>query len=119
MDGAETEAQRRKYQAQADATGKEVWWRGEKFAPAGGVTETPAPKAAPGTRLYKVITQRDEFFGGKFDPEKLEALINKLAAEGWRVVGVATADVSTFWGTLWAGRQARQEMVVFMERPAE
>ena len=116
MDESETQAQRQKYQAQADATGREVWWRGEKFVPAGGVVEPSAPK---GARLYKVITQRDEFFGGQFDPAKLETLVNKLAAEGWRVVGVATADVSTFWGSLWAGRQARQEMVVFMERAAD
>jgi hypothetical protein len=45
--------------------------------------------------------------------------VNELAADGWRVVSVATADVSTFWGSFWAGRGARQEMVVFLERTVE
>jgi hypothetical protein len=116
----DSDDQRRKYQAQADETGRDVWWRGEKFVPAGGLAErAPAPNPAAGTKVYKVITQRDEYFGGKFDPLKLESLINTLAAEGWRVVGVATADVSTFFGTFWSGRGARQEMVVFMERSAD
>jgi Domain of unknown function (DUF4177) len=112
--------QRRMWQAKADATGHEVWWRGERFLP-GGVEPVPppTPKPAPGTKTYKVITQRDEFFGGQFDPVKLEVLVNRLAAEGWRVVSVATADVSTFWGSFWAGRGARQELVVFMEKSAE
>jgi hypothetical protein len=33
---------------------------------------------------YKVLTQKDRFFAGKFDPEKLEAAINSYAAVGWR-----------------------------------
>lgn len=73
----------------------------------------------PGSKLYKVITQRDEFFGGKFEPAKLERVINDLSADGWRVVSVASADVSTFWGAFWSGRSARQEMVIFMERTVE
>jgi hypothetical protein len=117
---SDTDEMRRKYQDQADAIGKEVWWRGEKFVPAGSLAEaTPATKPALVTKVYKVITQHDEFFGGKFDPVKLETLINTLAAEGWRVVAVTAADVSTFFGSFWGGRGARQEMVVFMEKPAE
>jgi Domain of unknown function (DUF4177)/Protein of unknown function (DUF2510) len=58
---------------------------------------------------YKVLTQKDRFFGGKFDPEKLEAGINSYATQGWRVVGIATADVPGF-GT------SRQELVVVMSR---
>jgi hypothetical protein len=42
-----------------------------------------------------------------------------LGHEGWRVVTAVTADVSTFWGTFWAGRGARQEIVVFLERVVE
>jgi hypothetical protein len=58
---------------------------------------------------YKVLTQKDRFFGGKFAPEKLEAALNSYAEEGWRVVGAATAEIPGI------GR-ARQEMVVLLER---
>lgn len=58
---------------------------------------------------YKVLTQKDRFFGGKFDPQKLEAALNSYAAEGWRVVGIATADIAS-WGS------SRQELVVVMSR---
>ncbi|WP_242335282.1 DUF4177 domain-containing protein [Anaeromyxobacter sp. SG66] len=88
-------------------------------------TEPPPPAGQPepvvlppGTKMYKVITQRDEFFGGKFDPNRLEELINMHAVEGWRVVSIATADVSTFFGSFWSGRGARQEIIVFLERDA-
>ena len=58
---------------------------------------------------YKVLTQKDRFFAGKFDPEKLEQAINSYAAEGWAVISVATASIPSFTGT-------REEMVVIMER---
>ncbi|MGH3448570.1 MAG: DUF4177 domain-containing protein [Nocardioidaceae bacterium] len=37
-------------------------------------------------REYKVITEKDSAFRGKFDPETLEATLNQHAADGWRVV---------------------------------
>jgi hypothetical protein len=58
---------------------------------------------------YKVLTQKDKWFSGKFDPEKLEGAINSYAAQGWRVSGVATASFPGFGGH-------REEMVVVMER---
>ena len=58
---------------------------------------------------YKVMTQKDRFFSGKFDPEKLEAAINSYAEQGWRVIAVATAEVSRGMGN-------REELLVFMER---
>jgi DNA-directed RNA polymerase subunit RPC12/RpoP len=39
---------------------------------------------------YKVLTPRDERFGGAFSPEKLETVPNEYAARGWHVVSVAT-----------------------------
>ena len=42
---------------------------------------------------YKVLTQRDERFAGAFAPEKLEAVLNAYAAQGWHVVSVATVSV--------------------------
>jgi hypothetical protein len=58
---------------------------------------------------YKVLTQKDRFFAGKFDPEKLEKAINSYASEGWEVVSVATASIPSLTGT-------REEMIVVMER---
>ncbi|HTX98803.1 MAG TPA: DUF4177 domain-containing protein [Bacteroidota bacterium] len=58
---------------------------------------------------YKVMTQKDRFFGGKFDPEKLEEAINSYAAQGWEVVGIATAAIS-------AMSSARDEIIVVFER---
>jgi hypothetical protein len=109
-------AERRKsYQDLADRTGKDKWWRGEQFRPGVPAAPEPVQPVEPGT-FYKVLTQRDEFFGGKFDPTKLEDLINAYAKDGWRVVSIATADVSTFFGSFWSGRGARQEIVVFLEK---
>lgn len=121
LQAAENEQQRRKYQAQADETGKEVWWRSEQFLPRADpslpVPPPPKPVVLPGAKVYKVLTQRDEWFMGKFSPEKLEMAINFYGAQGWRVVGVATADVGAIWGSLMGGQ--RQEIVVFMEKTAE
>ena len=64
-------------------------------------------------KRYKVLTQKDRFFAGKFDPEKLEAAINSYAQEGWEVVSIASASIH---GTF--GSQNREELVVVMERAA-
>jgi hypothetical protein len=59
---------------------------------------------------YKVLTQKDKWFSGKFDPERLEQALNAYASQGWRVVSATTAQ---FPG-LFSGN--RDEMVVVMER---
>jgi Domain of unknown function (DUF4177) len=91
--------------------------------------KAPTPEAAPakapvierkpppaGSCEYTVITQRDEFFKSKFNPEALEELINRYAAEGWRVVSMTATD--SFFDSFWAkgGGAARQELVVLLER---
>jgi hypothetical protein len=58
---------------------------------------------------YKVLTQKDRFFAGKFDPEKLELAINSYAEQGWRVITATTASIPGFAGT-------REEMIVVLER---
>ena len=60
---------------------------------------------------YKILTQKDKWFSGKFDPLKLEEAINAYAKEGWVVVTCATA---TFPGIM-AGRE---ELVTVMQRDA-
>lgn len=58
---------------------------------------------------YKVMTQKDRFFSGKFDPEKLESAINSYAAQSWQVRSIATAKIPGFTGE-------REELIVVFER---
>jgi hypothetical protein len=83
------------------------------------VTPQLAPK--PGTKQYKVITQRDEFFKSKFNPEALEELINYYASDGWQVVSMTATDVGSFLGSFWSkgGGASRQELIVLLERTVE
>ena len=60
-------------------------------------------------KQYKVMTQKDRFFAGKFDPEKLETAMNSYAQEGWRVVAATTASIPSLTGN-------REEMIIVMER---
>lgn len=59
---------------------------------------------------YKVLTQKDKWFSGKFDPERLESALNAYAQQGWSVVSSVSAQ---FPGLLGSGRD---EIVVIMER---
>ena len=58
---------------------------------------------------YKVLSQKDKWFSGKFDPMRLEQAMNAYAEQGWRVIGCATADIAGFGST-------RQEFVTVLER---
>lgn len=96
--------------------GRERYWDGahwtDRYRPlsSGGGPQPVDSEASDEVPIeYKVLTQKDRFFGGKFDPQKLEAAINSYAVQGWRVVGVATADVPGFGN-------ARQELVVILSR---
>jgi hypothetical protein len=60
-------------------------------------------------KQYKVMTQKDRFFAGKFDPDKLESAINSYAEQGWEVVSIATASIPSFGGN-------REELIVVMGR---
>ena len=70
----------------------------------------PIAKKAIRIKEYKVLTQRDERFAGAFAPEKLEAVLNAYAAQGWHVVSVATVSVPDA-----AGGQ-RNEMIAVLGR---
>ena len=61
-------------------------------------------------KKYKVLTQKDKWFSGKFNPQTLEAAINSYAEQGWRVVSSATADFPSAFGS------GKQEIVVILER---
>jgi hypothetical protein len=55
------------------------------------------------------LTQKDRYFSGKFDPEKVEAALNAYAAEGWSVIAVTTGEIGRGMGN-------REELLVFLER---
>jgi hypothetical protein len=52
---------------------------------------------------------KDRFFSGKFDPEKLETMLNSYAGEGWTLKAVTTAEIPGF-GT------KREEIIFILER---
>lgn len=58
---------------------------------------------------YKVLSQKDKWFSGKFDPALLEQAINSYAMQGWRVITCSTADIPGFGGP-------RQEFITVLER---
>lgn len=60
-------------------------------------------------KRYKVLTQKDKWFSGKFDPANLENALNAYAEQGWRVIACATADIPGFGST-------RQEFITVLER---
>lgn len=57
---------------------------------------------------YKILTDRDARFSGKFDLEQLETTLNDYASEGWRVTEGFTA--SSVW------KNSKTEIVVVLER---
>lgn len=61
-------------------------------------------------KQYKVLTEKDSRFTGKFDPESLESTLNSYAAEGWSVVG--SFGASSVWKSMNA------EIMVILERDA-
>lgn len=117
----ENEDKGRKDEAQANDTGTEMSPPAERLV-TGRALASPPQLASPrsGRKVYRVLTQRDEYFKSKFNPEALEEAINALAADGWQVVSMTTTDVGSFWGSLWSkgGGSTRQELIVLLERPA-
>lgn len=73
-------------------------------------TQYSQPSQRKAVKQYKVLTQKDKWFSGKFDPEKLEGAINAYAKQGWRVVGCATASMPGLFNN------NREEMIIIMER---
>ena len=61
---------------------------------------------------YKVLSQQDRRWSGKFSPENLEHTLNSYAAEGWRVV-------SSFpMGSPWSLSTAQVMILLERETPA-
>lgn len=62
---------------------------------------------------YKILSQKDKWFTGKFDPTALEQALNSYAQQGWIVKAVFSASVP---GYGYGG--AREEAIVIFEREA-
>jgi Domain of unknown function (DUF4177) len=80
--------------------------------PAPAITHSPQglePSDGAG-RQYKVLTQKDRWFEGKFELAKLEEALNHYARQGWVVRAMATPHVTGFSGG------PREEIVILMER---
>jgi len=81
----------------------------EKIPP---LTDSPrrvGPAGGP-ARQYKVLTQKDRWFEGKFELSRLEEALNYYAGQGWVVRGIATPLVTGFSGG------PREEIIVLLER---
>lgn len=59
---------------------------------------------------YKVLTQKDRWFSGKFNPETIEKAINEYALLGWQVKSTVTASFPGFMST------NREEIIIILER---
>ena len=62
-------------------------------------------------KQYKVLTQKDKWFSGKFDPLKLESAINAYAQQGWVVKAAFSAEIPGLMAS-------REEAIVILERDA-
>lgn len=77
-----------------------------------GAEETEAvrePARVENAKQYRVLTQRDKWFGGRFDPERFEEALNFFAGQGWVVRSMAAGSIGGFSGN-------REELVVLLER---
>lgn len=61
-------------------------------------------------KQYKVLSQKDKWFSGKFDPQKLEAAINAYAQQGWVVKAAFTAEIPGIMSV------SREEAIIILER---
>ncbi len=60
-------------------------------------------------KQYKVLSQKDKWFSGKFDPDLLEQALNSYSQHGWMLKAAVTASIHGIGG-------AREEMVMILER---
>ena len=58
---------------------------------------------------YKVLTQKDKWFSGKFDPDNLAQALNSYAQQGWIVKSSFSAEIPGVFGS-------REEAIIILER---
>jgi len=64
-------------------------------------------------KQYKVLTTSNKIFGSKFDPNKVEEIINSYARVGWVVISITSADKGANTGFNKSIRM--QELIIVME----
>jgi len=60
-------------------------------------------------KQYKVLSQKDKWFSGKFDPATVEFALNAYAQQGWSVVSALSAEFPGAFGS-------RNEIIIILER---
>jgi hypothetical protein len=78
-------------------------------APLDGVRPADRPRPADGTLQYKVLSGKDQAATGKFNPLRLEEVLNEHARQGWAVKGAATVTIASHGGN-------HDELIVILER---
>ncbi len=61
-------------------------------------------------KQYKILSQKDKWFSGKFDPQRLEEAINSYAQQGWTVKAAFTAEIPGIMS------RSREEAIIILER---
>lgn len=61
-------------------------------------------------KLYKVLSQKDDWWNNKIDPVGLEELLNNYAKQGWTLKAAVTASIPAIFG------RTRDEMIIILEK---
>jgi hypothetical protein len=78
--------------------------------PGGDAVHLDLPAPGDGsTRQYKVLSQKDQGFTGKFNPVKLEEALNAHAQQGWVVKTASTVRIHGHGGD-------HDELIIILER---
>ena len=81
-----------------EATLTDVWKVLNTIATSIGSSSQKGSPGANQQREYQVVTQKDKWFSGKFDPDKVDGALNAYAKQGWVLKSVATAGIPGFVG---------------------
>jgi uncharacterized protein DUF4177 len=69
----------------------------------------PSPQEKTPRREYKVLTRKNLWFAGAFNPEILEEALNSFAQQGWTLKSTTSLLVVDHQGE-------REELIIIMER---
>jgi len=67
------------------------------------------PRTEDGSKQYRVVTQKDQGFSGKFNATKLEEMLNAQARQGWALKSAVTMNIPSHGGH-------HDELIVILER---
>lgn len=77
--------------------------------PLEGIRPGDHPRPTDGTLQYKVLSGKDQAASGKFNPLRLEEVLNEHARLGWTLKAAATVNVVSHGGS-------HDELIVILER---